>query len=256
MNPNDDELAKILSSFEWHQKWEARPGVFTPGTNSVERLFTGCGIPADLTGKRVLDLGAWNGCCSFECERRGAERVVALSLEDPDETGFNALKHYLGSHVEYVEGSVYSLLPDELGLFDTVLFFGVLYHLRYPLLAFDQIHNVARGEVFVETHVIDERLRLRRKLPLVETLLPKLLATTPVWRQYGDYELHPEDRSNWFGPNIAAVVEGMNSAGFDCRFLKREGDRATFRAKWHKHRERLDSGVYESYGPNRPLIGG
>ena len=69
-------------------------------------------LPADLTGKRVLDIGAWNGGYSFECERRGAAEVVAYSLENPDVTGFNRLKALLGSRVRYVQGSVYTLSPE------------------------------------------------------------------------------------------------------------------------------------------------
>ncbi len=53
-------------------------------------------------------------------------------------TGFDQLKRVLGSHVQYVTGSVYTLSPQELGTFDVILFFGVLYHLRYPLLAIDR----------------------------------------------------------------------------------------------------------------------
>ncbi len=226
---NDEQLQRILTAHEWHQHWEVADGVWTPGHNSVQRLFDDCAVPADLAGKRVLDIGAWNGCCSFECERRGAAEVVALSLENPAETGFTALKEYLGSRVEYVEDSVYSLSEQTLGTFDVVLFFGVLYHLRYPLLAFDRIYNVARGDVFVETHVIDRSFPLRRGLPLAGRLLARLLASTPVWRQYGAFELHAGDQSNWFGPNVAAVVEGMASAGFACEFLRLRDDRASFR---------------------------
>src|SRR5438270_11900347 len=111
------------SSFQgihWHQKWEIYQGVFVPGHNPVGTLCTYAGLPAELSGKRVLDVGAWNGCFSFECERRGASEVVAYSLENPDESGFNRLKSLLNSKVSYIEGSVYALSPEKVGFFDVI----------------------------------------------------------------------------------------------------------------------------------------
>jgi tRNA (mo5U34)-methyltransferase len=190
-------------------------------------------IPSDLTGKRVLDIGAWNGCFSFECERRGASEVVAYGLENPDVTGFNRLKVLLSSKVKYVQGSVYTLSPVPLGEFDLILFFGVLYHLRYPLLALDRIRSVSRGDLLVETHTVTSRYLLRSPLWILSLLvnLSMLFRTTPIWRQYKEFELHPEDQSNWFGPNIAAVVESLESAGFSAQYLSswEFGGRSAFR---------------------------
>ena len=118
-------------------------------------MMSYCGVPEDLSGKRVLDVGAWNGGFTFECERRGAAEVVAYSLENPDQTGFNRLKALLGSQATYQVGSVYNLDARQLGQFDVILFLGVLYHLRYPLLAADKLRAVTRGTLHIETHVIE-----------------------------------------------------------------------------------------------------
>src|SRR5713226_8698296 len=115
-----------LTPYYWHQRWEIEPGVFTPGVNDVGMLLNAVRFPDRIDGLRVLDIGAWNGCFSFECERRGASEVVAYSLENPDESGFNRLKSLLNSRVSYIEGSVYALSPEKLGFFDVILFFGVL----------------------------------------------------------------------------------------------------------------------------------
>jgi tRNA (mo5U34)-methyltransferase len=242
----------------WHQRWEIFRGVFVPGKNPVEFLCEAAQLPADLTGKRVLDVGAWHGCFSFECERRGAAEVVALSLEDPVETGFERLKQLLGSRVEYVNGSVYTLSPRELGTFDVILFFGVLYHLRYPLLAIDRLRGVSRGEVLVETHVIDHhpwlrgRLSFLSKLPLVRSTL----RATPLWRQYREFELHPEDQSNWFGPNVAAVLEAFQTAGFDIAHTRSWGERAAFRAAVKPVPARLLHHTYEGlFSANAEVLG-
>ncbi len=237
----------------WHQRWEVAPGVFTPGRNPVAKLCEAAGLPDDLRGKRVLDVGAWNGCFSFECERRGASEVVAYSLEHPDESGFNRLKAFLHSAVRYEQGSVYDLAPERLGRFDLILFFGVLYHLRYPLLAVDRLRTVSRGTVLIETHVVRDRLLLRGARSALARMLclSKWFSNTPIWRQYASCELHPEDRSNWFGPNARAVIESFESGGFATEHLRSWGERASFRAELRSELlERLERGTYEGLAPH------
>lgn len=153
--PESFNADTFFAGIHWHQGWDIFDGVRVPGRNPVEELCEYIQLPKDMTGMRVLDIGAWHGCFSFECERRGAKEILAYSLEDPEKVGFNKLKAILGSKVQYQLGSVYDLNKNELGEFDVVLFLGVLYHLRYPLLAFDQIRNVCKGTCYVESHVCD-----------------------------------------------------------------------------------------------------
>jgi tRNA (mo5U34)-methyltransferase len=169
--PAGFDAHQAFEGIDWYHRWEVFNGISTPGRRPVDMICAKTQMPRDLTGKRVLDIGAWNGCFSFECERRGASEVVAYSLENPDVAGFNRLRDLLGSQVKYVQGSVYTLSPDELGEFDLILFFGVLYHLRYPLLAFDRVRSVCRGEVLVETHTVTSRYLLRSPLWILSSLL-------------------------------------------------------------------------------------
>src|SRR5262249_21194629 len=148
--------------------------------------------------------------------------VIALTLEDPDSVGFPRLQQALDSRVRFVCQSVYNLDPAELGQFDVVLFLGVLYHLRYPLLAVDKIRNVCRGSVYIETHVSSDP-------PPVRGWLARWMQTlsgdggerpeVPVWRFYKGDELN-RDKSNWFGPNCRAVIEAFDSAGFNTELRK------------------------------------
>ncbi|HYC21156.1 MAG TPA: DUF1698 domain-containing protein [Candidatus Bathyarchaeia archaeon] len=228
---------RLFAGVFWFQRWEIFDGVFTPGGNPIDELCDDLRLPEDLSGKRVLDIGAWNGCLSFECERRGAREVVALGPEDPSRTGFDRIRALLGAErTRYVVGSVYDLDPAELGSFDLVLFCGVLYHLRYPLLGIDNIRRVCRGEVLIETFVSDAQFVLRRGETLVELPLAKVapeLTAAPLWLFFRRDELS-QDASNWFGPNAEAVEQAFDSAGFSTELLatmtRGTSSRATFRA--------------------------
>jgi tRNA (mo5U34)-methyltransferase len=225
---------QFFAGVYWHQTWQLFQDVFTPGINPIEPMCDDMNLPTDLSGKRVLDLGAANGCLSFECERRGASEVIALSPEDPHVFGFYKLRDILDSRrVRYLRGSVYELNPSKLGAFDIVLFCGVLYHLRYPLLGIDNIRRVCKGELYAETYVSDSQLILKEGTTLkhasMEDLSPKLLSI-PLWQFFRLTELN-NDHSNWFGPNCEAVVEAFESAGFETRLLKKQGLRATFHGK-------------------------
>lgn len=238
----------------WHQRWEIFENVFTPGRNPVEELMTQASVPADLSGKRVLDVGAFNCCFSFECERRGAAEVVAMDLQGPAELGFSALRQALDSRcVRFVQGSVYNLNPAILGQFDVVLFFGVLYHLRYPLLAIDQLRRILRGTAYVESLVIDHRfLAEGRDFQELASYNPALTAI-PLWQFYREDEL-AGDHSNWFGPNIRAVLDGFQSAGLTANLISTWGDRAAFQVTpggkdtIHKSYEGMSELVWKELG--------
>lgn len=230
----DDEIERGLAGYKWHQRWEIRPGVYTPGRNSVAELMNRCQLPASLEGRRVLDVGAYNACFSFECERRGAAEVVAVDLHDPSVTGVLALTELLESKVRYVRGSAYTLDPAQLGTFDLVLFLGVLYHLRYPLLAVDRLRTVAERDVYIESHLLTPRRLLRTNKWVSRLLSPGLgLVPSPLWRQYTPAELRDGDGSNVFGPTAVAVVDSFNSVGFETALTGRwkHGSRGAFRAQ-------------------------
>lgn len=187
------------SRFIWHQKFDLAPGVTTPGISSVAFLLDEAGVAADLTGCSVLDVGTSNGGCAFEAERRGASRVVAVDIYAPDWFGFEALREFCDSKVEFLQATVYEL-PERLDEeFDLVLFFGVLYHLRHPLLALDRLRQVTRGDVVVETAVCDHEHPVVRDGDYVRFYRGKELAG---------------DGSNWFAPSVRALSNWVESCGY------------------------------------------
>lgn len=207
------------SSFVWHQHFELAPGVWTPGVSNVEVLWDLAKVPADLTGKSVLDIGTTNGGTAFAAERRGASRVVAVDIEDPSWYGFDVLSEHLGSKVEYVRASAYELEAKLAGeRFDLVIFWGVLYHLRHPLLALDNVRAVVAdgGTAWVETAICDGEVG-------PET------ATASLSRFYRRDEL-AGDGSNWFSPTTACLLDWCASCGLPGELLWASPDRAMVRS--------------------------
>lgn len=249
LTPTDDQLAEVFAlDVPWFQRWEIRPGVEVPGSNDVVAIMDRCGVPADLSGKTVLDIGAYNGCVAFECERRGARDVVALDIMNPEATGFAQLANALGSEVRWVNGSVYELDVAVHGTFDVVIFFGVLYHLRYPLLGIDRLRSVATSEVFVETHVTDRHFVHPRRWFRWLKEREQRFSTVPMWRHYRARELHPHDASNMFGPNTHAVVAALDEVGITAQCQALWDDRAGFAGRVRPGPTRQHE-IYEALHP-------
>jgi tRNA (mo5U34)-methyltransferase len=209
----------------WFQRFELAPGVVTPGTADIEWLLARAGFPERLDGMTVLDIGTSNGGAAFISERRGAERVVAVDIFGPEWFGIDALRTFLGSSVEYVRASVYELEGLLDGEFDIVLFFGVLYHLRHPLLALDAVRALTRGTAFIETAVADHELAER--------------ATEPFVRFYRRDELG-DDSSNWFAPTTTTLADWSVSCGLEPEFMDAWPEEAPSRAVLRARRKEGD----------------
>ncbi len=191
-----DQHAQVLTGSWWHSI-DLGNGRITPGVHSQEELldnYRRFDLPEDLHGKRVLDIGCWDGFYSFEAERRGAE-VVAVDCWQPE--NFFRARQALGSRLEFHELSVYEATPDRLGTFDIVLFLGVLYHLRHPLLALERVCELSRQMAIVETHVVDN-------------LFP---TAHPIMEFYEEDELAGQ-YDNWWGPNQACLTRMLRASGF------------------------------------------
>jgi tRNA (mo5U34)-methyltransferase len=188
---------------KWFHSIELDPGFVTPGRADTRAQVARLHLP-DLTGKTVLDVGAWDGFFSFEAERRGASRVVALDTfswqprgDGTGKAGFDLARRALKSNVEDVEVDVLDISPETVGgTFDVVLFLGVLYHLRHPFLALERLRTVCDELIIVETHV-----------DLIGTRRPAA-AFYPGTELEGDW-------TNWWGPNPAAVSGMLEHAGFN-----------------------------------------
>src|SRR5919204_2170960 len=198
---NVEAVRSEIANVNWYHRIELGDGIVTPGVDDTDNRMAALELPADLSGKSVLDIGAWDGVFSFEAERRGAGRVLATdsycwSGEGwGTQEGFLTARRILGSRVEDLEIDVMDLSPERVGVFDLVLFVGVLYHLRHPLLALERVASVTGDQLILDTHTA-----------MIEE-------PDPVMRFYPETELN-EDPTNWWGPNPPAVEAMLRDVGF------------------------------------------
>ena len=210
---------EVASHAGWYHRIELAPGLVTPGTHDstagLARLDA-LGLPRSCRGLRVLDVGCRDGFYAFELERRGAE-VVGLDYADPEVTGFSIAARALGSRVRYVVANVYDLEPAAHGRFDLVLFLGVLYHLRNPMLALDRVRGVLEtgGTLFAETQLTTRRAQARSR--------------EPVWEFLPGGSLRGDGTNKW-APNLAGLEAVVEECLFRVERTLAEGDRAYLRA--------------------------
>ncbi|MEX1108565.1 MAG: DUF1698 domain-containing protein [Dongiaceae bacterium] len=211
------EEAVRAQSF-WYHKIALPGGVVTPGWAPIDP--DKYGVPADLTGKRVLDIGAWDGYWTFEALKRGARQVVAiddfsdlLGKSGPKERHawqtFDLCRAALGwseDRCTRMEMTIYDLSEEKLGRFDVVFFFGTLYHLRHPLLALDLISAVTDEMICVESAILNDFSAYGKGLlhgygdQMVMEFYPR--------SEYG------QNDSNWWVPTLKLLAHMIGCAGF------------------------------------------
>ena len=210
----------------WYHTIELAPGVLTPG-HVDHRWLAGKLLPDDLSGRRALDIGTFDGFWAFEMERRGAE-VVAIDVETIDAAewpplnrerllreseahglelgrGFRLAKELLGSNAERVICGVYDLTPEAIGGPVDFIFEGaLLQHLRDPVRALERARNTLRP---------DGRMLVWEVISLLDTMrAPRrpLARFSPILSDF-----------TWWMPNYAALHSMPRAAGF--KNVKRVG---------------------------------
>jgi tRNA (mo5U34)-methyltransferase len=195
------ELQRAVEGIRWAHRIDLGHGIVTPGLWNTPEMLQRLRLPEDLSGQTVLDVGCWDGYYSFEAERRGARRVLATDSFTwqrkswGSKEGFELARRALGSRVEDLEIDVLDLSPERVGRFDVVLFLGVVYHMRHPMLALERVASVTG------------------RLCIVETVIDLLYVPRPALAFYPAAELNQDD-SNWFGPTPGAVEAMLRAAGF------------------------------------------
>jgi tRNA (mo5U34)-methyltransferase len=199
----------------WYHSFELPDGTRIEGHISLEALrerYARFPLPGNLTGKRVLDIGAWDGWFSFEAERRGAQVTAVDQVEFPT---FRQMHRRLGSKVDYRILDLFDLPGAGLGRFDYVFFLGVLYHLKHPLLGLEIACGLTREMALVDSFVTD----------------------ADTWREHTNeiptLEFYETDElagrlDNWYGPSVSCLLALCRAAGFArAELLHAQGDRAS-----------------------------
>ncbi|MDQ3571553.1 MAG: class I SAM-dependent methyltransferase [Actinomycetota bacterium] len=212
--------AAVAANSVWYHTIELAPGVVTPGYTDwrkvVERI-----LPDDLSGKRCLDIGTFDGFWAFEMERRGAE-VVAIDVEKIDDAewpphrreqlkreqdeagvelgrGFEIASRALGSRVRRVICPYYELTAEAIGGPVDLIFSGaILLHLRDPVRGLERARAaLAPAGVMRALEPISTRLTLLSRGRPAASFEP---LTTPF---------------NWWVPNLAGIDAWFQVAGFE-----------------------------------------
>ena len=188
----------------WFQKIEVLPGFYSNGWSNprLEKLPY-FGLPEDLTGKRVLDIGCAEGFFSFEAEKRGAREVIGIDSFPDSVRRFNIVKEARQSAATAFLMNVYDLEPKRLGTFDLVLFYGVFYHLKHPQYALERIRSVCTGDLLFQTFMLEE---------------PSVKGTP--WARYYPHGMMSGKENELFDPTIfwlfnsACCLAMLDSVGF------------------------------------------
>jgi tRNA (mo5U34)-methyltransferase len=171
-------------------------------------------ISEDLSGKSVLDIGCNAGFYSLEMWRRGARRVLGIDSNSHYLAQARFVADVAAAPIEFRQMSVYDVA--DLGeKFDLVLFLGVLYHLRHPLLAIDLLREYVVNDLLV----VQSMLRGSGEDELLETdyhFSERAIFERPSFpRMYFIEKKYSGDPTNWWIPNGACLQAMLRSAGFD-----------------------------------------
>lgn len=191
-----EKISLIKKVPYWWHAIDLGDNIVTPGFTApwVHKLLSSA-IPKNLKGKTVLDIGAWDGYYSFECEKRGAKVTAIDNYQNrKGRKGFNTAKRIIGSKVKYRQMDLFDL-PEWKKKFDVIIFFGVLYHVKHPLKALEIIFSKTKKLLILESHYI------------------KRPANIPIMRFYPGKELS-NDPTNWWGPNIMCIIDMLKVVGF------------------------------------------
>jgi tRNA (mo5U34)-methyltransferase len=217
----------------WYHRITLPDGTVTPGWApiSAEKYA----LPKDMTGKRVLDIGAWDGYWTWEALKRGAAEVVAIDdfsdtcgqpikrdgwkTFDLCRTAFGFTRPHKQRLHTWKDGkqtcqrlsmSVESLVTEEDGSFDIIMCFGTLYHLKNPMLALERIQAVLKpdGQLFIESAICDDYSPYRGGLNRGYRGKHMLAEFYPS-DEYG------QNPSNWWVPTLPALGYMVQASGFE-----------------------------------------
>jgi tRNA (mo5U34)-methyltransferase len=216
--------AEILDGLKllepWFHRIDLGAGIFTK-TESVMgepidhpretwEVIQQC-LPADLTGKTLLDVGCNGGFCCVEAKRRGARRVLGVDGQRQHVRQALFVRKVLGLDLEFRRFSVYDLEPATVGVFDITLALGLVYHLKHLVRALERLYDVTGELLIIETAIIPPEQTpasfVQSLGEIRQTLHPIFCAENPPEAKEQVY--------NWFLPSPDALRALLTNTGFE-----------------------------------------
>lgn len=197
-----NEILEAIARYKFYHIIQLTDTITTPGWADgvqAQNLCLKHLESLDLRGKHVLDIGCRDGLFSFKAERMGADEVVGID-NDLSEPATQFLIPFFNSKVQMRQLNLYDLQPDTFGLFDIVIFPGVLYHLRYPFWGLKVIRDVMKGG----SHLLIET-------PIWHGESDKAMLFCPIDSE-GPYASDPTSCTFF---NEKGLVDTMKSLGFE-----------------------------------------
>lgn len=204
------ELSTYIPEFPHHGYYTR---VDTLVKHAFPTLIEACG--GSLKGKRVLDVACNCGGFSFEAAKLGSEYVLGVDVVDRYIEQANFIKRALKlKQVEFRRMDIEKLAISEVGRFDIIFCFGILYHLENFVSVMRNLSSMTKDIMLVDTGI--KRTRFTRE---------------PYWKMNMPPPYRPESKNNarpiparglWkrdkeivqFRPNEAAVIQLLQFLGF------------------------------------------
>jgi tRNA (mo5U34)-methyltransferase len=201
-------------------------------------------LPVDLRGRTVLDIGCNGGFFSMEMKRRGADRVLGIDFDEDYLAQARFAAEVEGLDIEFRQMSVYDVgaLRER---FDLVLFIGVFYHLRHPLLALDLVHEHVTRDLLVFQSLQRGSRRVAEVAADYDFTETEMFDDPGYPRMHFIEHSYSHDPTNWWVPNRAGTEAMLRSAGFE---IMQPMEEETYLCR------RLDRD-YGAYGPVYPARG-
>lgn len=156
-------------------------------------------LGVDFKSKNVLDIGCFDGYYCYTASKLNANSVIGIDVGPWNSQLWK-------THFDYVmqKGNISNAFSLRMDFFDwdennkkdLVIFMGVLYHLKHPVLALEKLRKITKGKLVLESHIDCNELDY------------------PAMRYYPNRELN-NDPTNWWGPNIQCIKDMMTTAGFN-----------------------------------------
>lgn len=208
-----DELGPWFHNIDLNGVWTA-PSHFLGDYPAVKWRRFQAMVPDNLNGASVLDIGCNGGFYSMEMKKRGAGRVLGV---DSDEEYLNQARFaakVTGLDIEFRRLSVYDVgaLGEQ---FDIVLFMGVLYHLRHPLLALDLIHEHVCRDLLIFQSMQRGCAEVYRPDEDYDFTVVDHFDRADYPKLHFIEHRYAADPTNWWVPNRACAEAMLRSAGFE-----------------------------------------